>query len=145
MWFFDVFLIVNLKKLWEKQSSGRWFERPWPSCNVSVMLRLLAFNTADQLVVYHDDIHINFMMTSSSGNIFRDIGPLCGEFTGYRWIPLTKASDAELWCFLWSAPWIIGWVNNREACDLRRHRANYDVIVMLQRPFRQNSILFREP
>ena len=27
-------------------------------------------------------------------------GPLCGEFTGPRWIPLTKASDAELWCFL---------------------------------------------
>ena len=31
-------------------------------------------------------------------------GPLCGEFTGHQWIPLTKASDAELWCFLWSAP-----------------------------------------
>ena len=31
-------------------------------------------------------------------------GPLCGEFTGYRWIPLTKASDAEFWCFLLSAP-----------------------------------------
>ena len=30
-------------------------------------------------------------------------GPLCGEFTGHRWIPLTKARDAELWCFLWSA------------------------------------------
>ena len=28
---------------------------------------------------------------------------LCGEFTGPRWIPHTKASDAELWCFLWSA------------------------------------------
>ena len=26
------------------------------------------------------------------------------EFTGHRWIPCTKASDAELWCFLWSAP-----------------------------------------
>ena len=24
--------------------------------------------------------------------------------TGHRWIPCTKASDAELWCFLWSAP-----------------------------------------
>ena len=24
--------------------------------------------------------------------------------TGHRWIPHTKASDAELWCFLWSAP-----------------------------------------
>ena len=29
---------------------------------------------------------------------------VCGEFTGPRWIPRTKASDAELWCFLWSAP-----------------------------------------
>ena len=44
------------------------------------------------------------MMTSSNGNIFRVTGPLCGEFTGLRWIPRTKASDAELWCFLWSTP-----------------------------------------
>ena len=27
--------------------------------------------------------------------------------------------------------WINGWVNNREAGDFRRHRAHYDVIVML--------------
>ena len=26
--------------------------------------------------------------------------------------------------------WINGWVNNREAGDLRRYRAHYDVIVM---------------
>ena len=38
-------------------------------------------------------------MTSSNGNIFRVTGPLCGEFTGHRWIPPTKASDAKLWCF----------------------------------------------
>ena len=44
------------------------------------------------------------MMTSSNGNIFRVTGPLRGEFTGHRWIPLTKVSDAELWCFLWSPP-----------------------------------------
>ena len=44
-----------------------------------------------------------FMMTSSNGNIFRVTGLLWGEFTGLRWSPLTKASDAELWCFLWSA------------------------------------------
>ena len=43
------------------------------------------------------------MMTSSNGNIFRVTGHLCGEFTGPRWIPRKKASDAELWCFLWSA------------------------------------------
>ena len=44
------------------------------------------------------------MMTPSNGNIFRVAGHLWGESTGDRWIPLTKASDAELWWFLWSAP-----------------------------------------
>ena len=42
------------------------------------------------------------MMTSSNGNIFHVTGHLCGQFTGHRWIPRTKASDAELWYFLWS-------------------------------------------
>ena len=36
--------------------------------------------------------------------ICRVIGPLWGESTDHRWIPLTKASDAELGCFRWSAP-----------------------------------------
>ena len=49
--------------------------------------------------VWDDD-----MMTSSNGNIFRVTGHLCGEFTGLRWILHTKASDAQLWLFLWSAP-----------------------------------------
>ena len=30
--------------------------------------------------------------------------PFMRGLTGPRWIPLTKASDAELLCFLWSAP-----------------------------------------
>ena len=52
-----------------------------------------------------------------------------GEFTGLRWIPRSKASDAGLWSFL-SSTWINGWVNNGEAGDLRRHRAHYNVTVM---------------
>ena len=44
------------------------------------------------------------MMTSSNGNIFRVIGPFAMGTTGHRWIPLTKATDADLRCFLWSAP-----------------------------------------
>ena len=44
------------------------------------------------------------MMMLSYGNIFCVTGPLLGEPTGHRWIPLTKASDLELWCFIWSAP-----------------------------------------
>ena len=43
------------------------------------------------------------MMMSSNGNIFRVIDPLCGEFTGHRWITPTKASVAEFWYFLLSA------------------------------------------
>ena len=43
-------------------------------------------------------------LTSSNGKIFCVTGLLCGEFTGLQWVPRTKASDAELWCFLWSAP-----------------------------------------
>ena len=69
--------------------------------------------------------NIQLMMTSSNGNIFRVTGPLCGEFTGPRWIPRMKASDAELWCFLWSAPWINGCLNNGEAGE-----SHYDVTVM---------------
>ena len=43
------------------------------------------------------------MMTSSNGNIYRVTGPLCEEFTGHWWIPLTEVSDAGIWYFLWSA------------------------------------------
>ena len=46
---------------------------------------------------------VSVIVTSSKGNIFRVTDHLCGEFTGHRWIPRTKASDAELLCFLWSA------------------------------------------
>ena len=69
------------------------------------------------------------MMTSSNGNNLRVTGHLCGEFTGPRWLPHTKASDAELRCFL-ICVWINGWVNNREAGGLRCHRAHYDVTIM---------------
>ena len=37
---------------------------------------------------------LQLQMTSPEGNIFRV----------HQWIPLKKASDAELWYFLWSAP-----------------------------------------
>ena len=45
-----------------------------------------------------------FILTSSSGNTFRVTGHLWGESVGHRWIPLTKASDTEIWCYLWSVP-----------------------------------------
>ena len=62
-------------------------------------------------------------------SISRIIGPLWGESTGQWWIPLPKASDAKIWCFLWSV-WTNVWANNRDAAELRRDRAHYDVTEM---------------
>ena len=75
------------------------------------------------------------MLTSSNGNIVRAAGPWWGESSGHRWIPLTKASDAELWCFRWRSPeQTNGWTNSRDTRDtgeLRRHGAHYNAIVMM--------------
>ena len=66
------------------------------------------------------------MMTSSNGNIFHVAGHLCGEFTGHRWIP-RKGQWRGTLMFSFICARINDWVNNREDCDLRRHRAHYDV------------------
>ena len=44
------------------------------------------------------------MMMYSNVNILHITGLLWGESTSDRWIPLTKASDRDVWFFLWSAP-----------------------------------------
>ena len=67
---------------------------------------------------------------SSNGNIFRVTGLLCagnspvtGEFPAQR--PVTRSFDV----FFDLQP-NNGWVSKREASDLGRHRAHYDVTVM---------------
>ena len=77
----------------------RAFISAFPRYGKSTFLRFGCLNVLGP--ISSDDFHS--MMTSSNGNIFRVTGPLCGEFTCHRWIPLTKANDMELWCFLWSA------------------------------------------
>ena len=49
--------------------------------------------------------------------------PVTGEFSSQR--PVTQSFDASLIC-----SWINGWLNNREAGDLRRYHAYDDVTVM---------------
>ena len=72
----------------------------------------------------------HIMMTSSNGNIYRVTGPFWGESTIRRWILLPKASDPELLMFSLICAWTDGWANIRDAGDLRRHHAHYDVTVM---------------
>ena len=57
------------------------------------------------------------------------------EWSFVRWIHRSPVNShkgqwrrALMISFIWA--WINGWVNNREAGDLRRHCAHYDVIVM---------------
>ena len=70
-------------------------------------------------------------MTSSDGNIFRATGHLCGEFTGSPVNSPHKGQWRGALMFTLICARINGWVNNREAGDLTRYRAHYDVIVML--------------
>ena len=66
-------------------------------------------------------------MTSSNGNIFRATAPLWGEFTGEfpSQRPVTRSFDDFFDVHLNDV-----WVNNRDAGDLRCHRAHYDVTVI---------------
>ena len=63
---------------------------------------------------------VSFMKMSWNGNIFRVTGHLLhkGQWRGALMFSLIYV-------------WIKGWVNNREAGDLRRNRAHCDVMVML--------------
>ena len=70
------------------------------------------------------------MLTTRLGTFHNDVVNW-KHFPRYRWIPLTKTSDAELWCFcFFICAWIDGWANNPEVGDLRRHHTHYDVILM---------------
>ena len=78
-------------------------------------------------------LHFFRMMSSYSNTWWRHqmetfsmLLAICAD----RWIPHAKASDSEFLVFTLICARINGWVNNREAGDLRRNRAHYDVIVI---------------
>ena len=115
----DGFFDKRLNNWLSDQSRRQWFETPsrllWRHCNVywkkmrgvrrsaaRPLLLLLLFFVYDGFVFSQRQCAI--MMMSSNGNKFRITGHLCREFAGHRWIPRTKVSDAELWCFLWFVP-----------------------------------------
>ena len=86
----SVHMCVNYWAYWDFWAGLSLYRNPWL--------------VADELVTLKLECRWTYMMQSSNGKVFRVTGPLCGEFTGHRWIPCTKASGAELWCFLWSVP-----------------------------------------
>ena len=109
---------------------------PWEKINCIIIKTFMkGFQNVIVSIFGFYAIHmLNFMMTSSNGNIFCVTGHLCGEFTGES--PVNSPHKGQ-WrgalMFSLICTRINGWVNNDEAGDLRRHCAHYDVIVMYQR------------
>ena len=64
---------------------------------------------------WHQMETFSVLLASCAGN-----SPITGEFP--QWC---RALIVSLIC-----AWINSWVNNREACDLRRHHDHYDISVM---------------
>ena len=86
----------------------------------------MSYQIAGACNVNRSLIQSNITKTTSNGNIFRVTGsfipvnsPHKGQWRG--------ALVSSLICV-----WINGWVNNREAGDLRRHHGHYDVIVLIR-------------
>ena len=121
-----------------------WFVYVWLSENLtsnshgfSVMLFRVSLLVSGYLCVVRSGVTLgdsmnrpsssnnrnSIMMTSWNGNFFRFTGrsPVNSPHKG----PWRGAFMFSLICV-----WINGWVNNREAGDLGRHRPNYDVTVM---------------
>ena len=98
--------------------------------NFTIMMVMLQCGTVMTLIIYNTISHItqpwwlHYMETFSAllalcaGN-----SPVTGEFPH-------KGQWCRALMFSLICAWIRGWVNNREAGDLRCHRTHYDVIVM---------------
>ena len=82
----------------DKAATLNWFQYHW---NYMGKITAPRHNKTQQTASH---VYDYLMMTSTNENLFGVSGPLWGESTGHRWIPLTTASDAELRCFLSCAP-----------------------------------------
>ena len=67
----------------------------WLLIHVGIKLKHVSKRGALFFYMTHDGV--------MKWKLLRVTGHLCREFTGPRWFPHTRASEAELWCFLWSA------------------------------------------
>ena len=72
-------------------------EHPWHLCTVSRYIsdwNTTTWRPSPQMTSHRE----------SRWKHFPRYWPIVRESTAHLWIPLTKASEAQLWCFRWSAP-----------------------------------------
>ena len=142
-------------KLWKKCTSIWWnvFDRSPGSCLICINCVLISLCSA-RYIMFNRQCSIffsNFLFKiwlCHNNDVIKwkkkslHHWPLCGEFTGHRWILLTKAPVNSPHKGQWRGALMFsliyastnGWVNNREADDLRCRGAHYDVTVMRWHP-----------
>ena len=78
-----------------------------------VYMLMLMFQDLHNELILHEQFYSITERSAQNGFIhdgvikwkhFPHYWPFVRGSTGRRWIPLTKATDVELWCFLWSVP-----------------------------------------
>ena len=142
-----LYLTMDYTIFWLKDTTrhdGYWYIKAWSKCllfqirfgwkysycdwNFTLLTKLIHAGPMQNKLTLDQIIGLP-MMTSSNGNISRVTGHLCGEFT----VPMNSPHKGQ-WrgalMFSLICTRINGWVNNREAGDLRRHCGHYDVNVM---------------
>ena len=151
---------TNLSSIWFDfqyirlcgHSRGIW----WHSADRWKLTRWYATGWGNGSKLQVGDHCILYIMTSLNGNIFCVTIPLCREFTGHWWISLTKASDAELWCFLhlnkqlnkqplrrwFETPWRSSWRHCNAKSFIHTSKAKLlRLLEPLNNPFSGNSML----
>ena len=90
------------------------------------------YNTAACLSGTWGDLHLQEPWWRHQMKTFSALLTFCAGNGIHR--PLVNSQHKDQWsgalAFSLIYAWINGWVNNREAGDLRRHRPHYDVSVM---------------
>ena len=137
-WRWSVDSSQDLMQGWPNASTG---SEGWPSV-FGIMLhkqRYISWPTANkhEWIPWSPVMHMRHMMTSLNGNISAllalcvDNSPVTSEF------PHQSQWRGALISFTFS--WINGWVYNSKAGDWRRHRAHYDVPVIIKWAIRKMS------
>ena len=129
---FDVFFDLRPDKRLSKQPWGWWFETPswslWRQCNgyypgsVGISrMSLSQWSIPEEFLSWwrHQMKIFSGLLSLCEGKPPVNGGfPYKGKWGGALMFSLICA-------------WTNGWANNRDACDLRRHRVHYDVTVKL--------------
>ena len=143
IWIAHIISRSRRERLVNPKCSGPWFNMKIQHRKPNVYIRSSYlhnrnFYTGNMASLYcsipwwrHQMETFSALLAISAGN-----SPVPGEFPTQR--PVTRSFDV----YFDLRP-NNGWVNNREAGDLRRHRAHYDVIVMLWRLMRVQNLKFR--